>query len=412
MPEGFSDDEYSSRYEDFATVLTSADGKNLTKQHTPGGTVDYDRGFLFRAKTVPISGLEDMARVFDTLQPNQCVVLDRPAEGLDIGRPHRRLSVPDDNPETRQIDRANYQPAAHQWLPIDFDSPEDAPGWIDALQSGRLPDAVWLDLPHDLIGCRFYWKLSSGAGIKPGIRVRLIFWLSQAMTRDEVKRWLAPYKAAIDGSLYDPVHVIYGADPIFNGVPNPVSGHRSGIIDGAIAAAPEVPADVVDPKQEREQPAEKGGVAEIVLRETLSYIDPPDEEPEWRKLVAAIKATPLIGGGIEPTAQRGEQVAVDWSAGRLDRAGKYRDSFPDNWSGEKIIREKYRAAKAERDGKLAGFGTLIHEARRGGMPENRYHGQEVFRRHRRISPDRNSRHRRGAEDPGAGADHPRAAVPA
>jgi hypothetical protein len=105
-------------------------------------------------------------------------------------------------------------------------------------------------------------------------------------------------------------------------------------------------------------------IAEIVLRETLSYIDPPADEPIWRRLVAAIKSTPLLDGN-------GEEVAVDWSAGRLDRTGKYVDSSPENWGGDDIVREKYRAAKAQKtSGKVAAFGSLVWEAWQAGMPRD------------------------------------------
>lgn len=115
----------------------------------------------------------------------------------------------------------------------------------------------------------------------------------------------------------------------------------------------------------RPSPAEgRKPVAEIILRETLSYIDPPADEPEWRKLIAAIKATPLLDGD-------GEEVAVDWSAGQLDRGGKYVGSIPPNWGGDEVVRQKYAAAKEDKPGgRVAGFGTLVYEAQRGGMPQD------------------------------------------
>ncbi len=122
------------------------------------------------------------------------------------------------------------------------------------------------------------------------------------------------------------------------------------------------------PKKSPEEPAravDRQPLAEIVLRETLSYIDPPADEPSWRKLVAAIKATPLFGGD-------GEEAAVDWSAGRLDRDGKYVGSTPPNWDGDEVVRQKFAAAKVDKPGgKVAGFGTLVWEAHRGGMPDDR-----------------------------------------
>ena len=106
--------------------------------------------------------------------------------------------------------------------------------------------------------------------------------------------------------------------------------------------------------------ADRKPIAEIVLRETLSYIDPPADEPSWRRIVAAIKATPLFDGD-------GEEVAVDWSAGRLDRRGKYVDCPPTNYGGDDVVREKFRLAKEEKaNGRIAGFGSLVHEAKQAG----------------------------------------------
>ena len=124
------------------------------------------------------------------------------------------------------------------------------------------------------------------------------------------------------------------------------------------------------PPVEREQAdaqaaSDRKPVAEIVLRETLSYIDPPADEPGWRRIIAAIKASPLLDGD-------GEKVAIDWSAGQLDRTGKYASVPPPNWGGDDVVRAKYKAAKAEKPGgTMAGFGTIVYEARRGGMPGNR-----------------------------------------
>jgi hypothetical protein len=67
----------------------------------------------------------------------------------------------------------------------------------------------------------------------------------------------------------------------------------------------------------------------------------------------------------------GEEVAVDWSAGRLDRRGRYVDAPPANWSDDEIVREKYGLAKESKpSGKIAGFGSLVWEAWQAGMPRD------------------------------------------
>jgi hypothetical protein len=71
------------------------------------------------------------------------------------------------------------------------------------------------------------------AGIKPGIRCHLWWWLSRAISDAEAKGWLAG--APVDRSLYAPVALHYVAAPLLApGTPDPVirrCGFRQGLVD-------------------------------------------------------------------------------------------------------------------------------------------------------------------------------------
>lgn len=110
-------------------------------------------------------------------------------------------------------------------------------------------------------------------------------------------------------------------------------------------------------------------VAEIILRETLSWIDPPAAEPEWQDLIAAIE-------GVDIRAGDKEQVAVDWSRGELDRGGRYDGETPAGFTGDADVRAKYQQKVAQRRNRekagkpCTGFTTLLEAARLGGMPQD------------------------------------------
>jgi hypothetical protein len=59
--------------------------------------------------------------------------------------------------------------------------------------------------PPEFQNVSTWWQMTNSAGIKPGIRLRLWFWLDRPVTDDEAKRWLA--YAPVDQALYSPVQV-------------------------------------------------------------------------------------------------------------------------------------------------------------------------------------------------------------
>ena len=88
-------------------------------------------------------------------------------------------------------------------------------------------------LPERFAEASCWWQATGSAGIKPGIRARLWFWLSKAISDGQAKAWLAEYP--VDSSLFTPVALHYTAPPVLApGTPDPMTrrcGVRHGLAD-------------------------------------------------------------------------------------------------------------------------------------------------------------------------------------
>jgi hypothetical protein len=217
---------------DFVTLLTTTKKSQiLTKRVSldPNSAPilrDYDQAKHFRFDKVAVCGLYDVARVIDNVGRNSALILGEPTDAAVPGA--RRLAY--DHPESGE--RATLTTAAHLWLPIDLDS-VPCPEELDPIAA---PEAaaeyvVRNYLPAEMQDRDLYWQLTSSAGFKPGIRLRLFFWLDCPLQCEEMKQWLGGFDY-VDASIYSPNQLIYAAKPIFaENVPDPVP-RRSGIVAG------------------------------------------------------------------------------------------------------------------------------------------------------------------------------------
>lgn len=275
---------------DTVTVLRAVDGAILTKRiqrDLDDGLLvaAYDRGFSFAVTELPIAGLVDLGRLLARIEgdPHACVVRGTPLPGVDLSRSRRLLYDQADHDGSPVA--ATFGPSPRRWLALDFDDLR-TPSWNKhdlaarrlAIERDRAehgpplpkgeddgddldlagdcdpapidPVADWAlvcraaisTLPREFHSVSAWWQMTSSAGIKPGIRIRLWFWLDRPLTDDEAKRWLAD--APVDQSLYSPVQVHYVAAPIFDPAeldPVPV---RSGWFwsNSNVVSVPELPA--------------------------------------------------------------------------------------------------------------------------------------------------------------------------
>jgi hypothetical protein len=218
---------------DFITVLTAAEkSKVLTKRISLGADGnpvirDYDDVKRFaRFEKVAVGGLDDIAKVIDSAGSNTVAVIGEPTDAAVMGA--RRLMY--DDPRTG--DRATLAATKHCYLLIDIDS-APCPEGLDPIADpeAAVKHVVRHDLPPEMHDRDVYWQLTSGAGFKSGIRLRLCFWLDRPLWCKEMKEWVGGLDY-VDGAIYTPNQPIYVAKPILaKGLTDPVP-RRSGICRG------------------------------------------------------------------------------------------------------------------------------------------------------------------------------------
>jgi hypothetical protein len=333
---GFDDPEFAARYSsDFITILSSADGKVLTKRHTATGTTQYDKGYLFTSREIPINSLDDLAAALDC-KLNESVILGKIRQGVDPSFPHvRRLHARDGKPAT-------YEPAAHRFAIVDVDEPEEvgaAIGWHNDMKATVRRTLEWL--PPEFRGVDVKWRLTGSAGTKPGIRLRLAFMLDRPVTEAELKVWLADCPN-VDLAVFNAVQMIYG-NPVFDGIPDPIE-KRSGGFKGARQRTASPPADlaprVAEQRTTRVESGEEWGLAAIEkaqsgeewalaeIEEMIAALPEPDDyNTEIVPIMASVAAFNIPE---DPTMELRCKIVCAWacSGGERDSDGRgFRAAF-------------------------------------------------------------------------------------
>ena len=182
-----------------------------------------------------VAGIAELARALDevSLDPRCFVIRGEPLAGINRERCRRLLYKHEDGtpPTFREVPR--------RWVIIDFDDPpgpyrfDPRDGALAAIYCRSLLPPAW----HR---CSFWWGLSSSAGFKPGVRIKLAFWLDRAATWRELERILAG--CPIDASTLRPVQPIFVARPILVGRrrsdPRSAAGSRRTIDDAVTLPEP------------------------------------------------------------------------------------------------------------------------------------------------------------------------------
>lgn len=218
---------------DFLTLFSPHDAL-ATKRVTPAGVEAAPHVLLHTATEHAVDSFDDLARVLGALvgEPKWYAVRGRLRDGVDRAA-CRRTHVND----------ATLAPAAHRWIILDLDHVDDS---VDpqafAADPARYADATRAKLPSTFHSARAFWMATSSAGFKPGIRLRMAFWLSRSMSDDECRAWVSSWAIqiatdgrAIDMRLFIPSQPHYTAAPVFEGVEDPVpAGLRWGVLPGTL----------------------------------------------------------------------------------------------------------------------------------------------------------------------------------
>jgi len=109
-------------------------------------------------------------------------------------------------------------------------------------------------------------------------------------------------------------------------------------------------------------PATGEPVSDETLRQVLGYLDAENRYAEWRDIVAAIRATPLVNDADE---SKRRALAHAFSEGKLDRNNRFEDTLPSNYDGPDAVDAVFDSMPPKKDG--VGFGTLVHHAKQNGM---------------------------------------------
>jgi hypothetical protein len=216
---------------DSVTILTTR-GPLATKRIVwhPGAArpviEDYGNAASFSIWEASVSGIGDLTTLLSTVERRSTSLLVRgkPAEGVDRRNAKRRLHARRAKDGT--VEPATLEPAARHWIPLDLDSIA-CPDWLDPVhEPDRAVEHVVGLLPEEFYGTTCWWCLTSGQGIKAGIRLRLFFWSDRPLADWELKIWLAD--SPVDHSIFAPAQPIYVAKPLFVAMPDPVP-LRSGV---------------------------------------------------------------------------------------------------------------------------------------------------------------------------------------
>jgi hypothetical protein len=187
-----------------------ARGRRLCKLIGAGGTItDYDSARLYDFATVRVGQLDALAHLLRRLahRPDCCVVrgdIADPRRTRGLRRLLHHDPVTGDAPTLRDVPR--------RWLALDIDglsrpealAPSDLAGC-----AGIVIDA----LPAVFRSARCIVQATASHGVKPGVRLRLWYWLARAVDSDELRRWLRG--APVDHAVFSAAQIIYTAAPLF-----------------------------------------------------------------------------------------------------------------------------------------------------------------------------------------------------
>jgi hypothetical protein len=220
---------------DSVTVLRCARQLRQSKIIRPNEIIDYSTAKTFDGFTATVGNLDDLGKLIARLMesPRLCVVrgelvAGRRAEGI------RRLVHQD--PETGEP--PTLRDAPRRWLALDVEGVE-RPADVAAGDIEACARVALTRLPWGLQSAACVAQATAGHGIKPGIRLRLWYWLDRPTWGAELKRWLNG--TPCDPAVFSAGQVIYTAAPVFEGCEDHLP-HRITCLNGARMVAVPSPA--------------------------------------------------------------------------------------------------------------------------------------------------------------------------
>jgi hypothetical protein len=246
---------------DTLTVLRSLRGvltKRITQTANGYRIEPFSAGAWYSARSMPVASFADMAATLPSVSavPYLAVVRGKLLQHVDPSRCRRLCD------RAKHGEAVTFEAALRQWIALDIDGVPEPDYFTFAAEPEAGVEHVLELLPPEFADTSCWWQATGSAGIKPGTRCRLWFWLSRPVSDAEAKGWLRGYP--VDPSLYTPVTLHYTAAPILApGVRDPMirrTGIRRGLADTvevpdvlpkfhAVAAAAPVALDGAEPTE-------------------------------------------------------------------------------------------------------------------------------------------------------------------
>ncbi|MGH7119955.1 MAG: hypothetical protein ACREFP_13350 [Acetobacteraceae bacterium] len=176
---------------------------------TDGSIEGYDKARTFDIFQQPVANLPSLGRLLAVLlhRADCCVVRGLPIDLQRCSRVRRMVYA-----DLKSGEAPTLQESPHRWAGLDIDG-IDRPDAVAAADLSGCAAIAIARLPASFRGARAIVQASASHGIKPGIRLRLWFWLSRPTTGAELKRWLRG--TPVDSCLFRPAQICYTAAPIF-----------------------------------------------------------------------------------------------------------------------------------------------------------------------------------------------------
>lgn len=308
----------------------------MAKRIDADGTVHAVRDETwFRAESVPVADFTALAELLTLAAQDGTLfaVRGRIRAGVDTERMRRM--------HRNDAEAPSLEPAEHHWLMLDLDSwRPDVPAAEFAADPRAWAERARAALPEPFRGAACWYQATGSAGIKPGVRLRLAFWLSRPIGDSDAKAWVRSWASGAAGSgapafdlaIYTPSQPAYLATPLFCDAPDPVRART-----GVLAGAQEVPVPLVLVPAQSEAYQELERAARLAKRakdgerrNTLNRLAfglaarfPEAELPD-AVLHATLLEAHVAGGGVADTnAQRTLDEAIADGRGKYsaDRAG-------------------------------------------------------------------------------------------
>lgn len=212
---------------DPASTLTlmrvpAGDDRRLAKVISPQGVTKVKLPYIFEFSKHPIAGLESLRDQLLLLSKDvrTCVVRAQP-----LVTSGRRLLKAD----RKTGDAATLVEVPSTLLAVDVDSVPEPERVRFCDEPHKCALHVRSLLPPQFRTAACVWHVTGSAGIKPGIRMHLWFMTSAPVGGAALTKWFEG--TPIDPAVFRPSQPIFTADPVFDGVSDPMT-ERLGTLEG------------------------------------------------------------------------------------------------------------------------------------------------------------------------------------